>query len=269
MAGGRLLAVLAHPDDETYRAGGTLALLARRGVRVWVLCATRGERGVPGLSPEQAGRVRQAELECACRALGIEPPRFLGYLDGDLQRVDDDQAIEQVVRVVREVRPQVLLTWSPDGLSGHPDHIAVSRWAGKAFWRAADPAADPEHGAEGLSPHAVAGLYHIVLPRSLAEALGMTHLHAVLDEAVTLTVDVSAAWEAKMAAIRCHRTQMDGSPILRAPLEKQRLFLGTEYFRLAAARPDLLSGPPGNFFDEELRDSTTETRRAQRNFGKT
>jgi len=242
MTNERLLAVFAHPDDETYRAGGTLALLARRGVRVWVLCATRGEAGVPGLAPEQAGPVRQAELQCACRALGIEPPRFLDYRDGTLPQVDDDQAIEQVVRAVRELRPQVLLTWPPDGISGHPDHVAVSRWTDEAFRRAADPAAYSQHKVEGLLPHTVAWLYHIVLPRSLAEALGMTHLHTVPDEAVTLAVDVSAVWEAKLAAIRCHRSQMGASPILQAPEEKQRLFLGTEYFRLATAQPDLLTG---------------------------
>jgi len=215
-----LLAIFAHPDDESFRCGGTLALLARRGIRVWVLCATRGEAGVPGLFPEQAGQVRERELRCACRALGIESPRFLDYQDGTLSQVDEDQAIEQVVRAVREIRPQVLLTWPPDGVSGHPDHMAVSRWTGEAFRRTDGPVA----------------LYHIVVPRSLTQALGMTHLHTVPNEAVTLAVDVSAVWEAKMAAIRCHRTQMDGSPILSASEERRRLFLGREHFRRAEAR---------------------------------
>jgi len=223
-----LLAVLAHPDDETYRAGGTLALLARRGVRVHLLCATRGEAGIPEMSPDEAGRVRQAELECACRALGIEPPRFLDYQDGTLAQVDEEQAIEQVVRAVRELRPQVLLTWPPDGVSGHPDHVAVSRWTGEAFRRASDPLA----------------LYHIVVPRGLAQTLGMTHLHTAPDEEVTLTVDVGLAhslrsghaWEQKLAAIRCHRSQMSSAPILDAPEEKRRLFLGTEHFRLRSSR---------------------------------
>ena len=232
MTGERLLAVFAHPDDETYRAGGTLALLARRGARVWVLCATRGEAGIPGMAPEQTGRVRQAELECACRALGIEPPRFLDYQDGTLTQVDEEQAIEQVVRAVRELRPQVLLTWPPDGISGHPDHVAVSRWTGEAFRRTDGPLA----------------LYHLVVPRSLAQALEMTHLHTVPDEAVTLAVDVSAMWEAKLAAIHCHRSQTDSSPILSASEERRRLFLGTEHFRLAAARQG------GSFF-EKLEDN--------------
>ncbi len=227
-----LLAVFAHPDDESFRCGGTLALLAGRGVRVWVLCATRGEAGVPGLSPEQAGQVRERELRCACRALGIEPPCFLDYRDGTLAQVDEDQAVERVVRVVQKLRPQVLLTWSPDGVSGHPDHVAVSRWMGEAFRRTAAPLV----------------LYHLVVPRSLAQALGVTHLHTVPDEAVTLVVDVSAVWEAKMAAIRCHRTQMDGSPILSASEERRRLFLGREHFQRAEARA-------GQHFFLELEES--------------
>ena len=243
-----LLAIFAHPDDESFRCGGTLALLARRGVRVWVLCATRGEAGVPGLSPEQAGQVRERELRCACRALGIEPPRFLDYQDGTLAQVDEGQAVERVVRAVRELRPQVLLTWPPDGLSGHPDHVAVSRWTGEAFRRLglSSPLAKRRRTETKASP---LSLYHIVVPRSLAQALGVTHLHTVPDEVVTLAVDVSAVWEAKMAAIRCHRTQMGGSPILSASEERRRLFLGMEHFRLEVVRPDSLAGLSKDFFN--------------------
>ena len=229
-----LVAILAHPDDETYRAGGTLALLAQEGAQAWVLCATRGELGIPKFHQDKAGEVRQAELECACRALGIEPPRFLDYRDGTLSEVNEEQAIGQVVHIIRELRPQALLTWPHSGISGHPDHVAVSYWAEKAFQQAANPKAYPEHQSEGLHPHAAEALYHIVIPHSLAEALKMRHLSTVPDEAVTLTVDVSTVWETKMAAIRCHRSQMDSSPILESPEEKQRLFLGTEYFRLVS-----------------------------------
>ena len=249
MVEARLLAVFAHPDDETFRVGGSLALLARRRVRVWVLCATRGEAGVPGLAPEQAGQVRQTELACACAALGIEPPRFLEYRDGSLSQINQDQAVEQVVRAVRELRPQVLLTWPPGGVSGHPDHVAVSRWTSEAFHRAAEPAEYPQPQNEGLSPYAVAALYHLAVPHSLAERLEMTHLQTVPDRAVTLTVDVAAVWKRKLAAIRCHRSQLSSSPILDAPADRQRLFLGVEHFQLAASRPDLLAGPGPDFFE--------------------
>ena len=114
-----VLAVFAHPDDETFRCGGTLALLARRGAQVWVLCATRGEAGVANVDPQQAGQIRQAELQCACRALGIQPPRFLRYQDGTLSQIEDAGAVAQIAAVVRELQPQVVITWPPDGLSGH------------------------------------------------------------------------------------------------------------------------------------------------------
>ncbi len=250
-----VLAIFAHPDDETFRCGGTLALLTRQGAQVSVLCATRGEAGVPELEPEQAGQLRQAELECACRVLGLQPPRFLDYQDGALAQVDQDEAVSRIAAVMHELQPQVLLTWPPDGVSGHPDHIAVSRWTGEALDRMAGPVAHPKGPARDPLPD-TAALYHIVVPHSLAHALGMIQLHTVPDESVTLTVDVSQAWEAKMAAIRCHRTQIKGTPILSAPQEKQRLFLGVEHFRLARGRSHPLSWL-GQDFSERGDDDKT------------
>jgi len=231
-----VLAVFAHPDDVTFRCGGMLALLARYGVRVQVLTATRGGAGSCGdpplCTPGELPTVRERELRCACVALGIEPPRLLDYRDGTLAEVDEEEAVEQVLAVIRELRPQVLLTWPPDGLSGHPDHMAVSRWTALAF---------EQTGA--LGQDAPVALYHLGVPRSVAEALGLSHLHAIPDKEVTLTVDVTPVWEQKLAAIRCHRTQLGGSPILAAPPERQRLFLGVEHFQRAMARegPDLLA----------------------------
>ena len=232
----RLLAIFAHPDDETFRCGGTLALLAQRGVRVQVLTATRGQagsRGDPPLcAPEELPAVRESELRCACAALGIQPPILLDYQDGQLSEADPEKIVSEILAVIREVRPQMILTYGPDGVSGHPDHIAIGRFAAEAFHRAAD----------------VVALYTIAVPRSLAETLGMTQIHTVSDEAITLTVDVSTVWDAKMAAICCHRTQLEESPILRESSEKQRLFLGTEHFQRILFRPDLLVDPGQDIF---------------------
>jgi LmbE family N-acetylglucosaminyl deacetylase len=214
-----LLAVFAHPDDETFRCGGTLALLARRGLRVQVLTATRGQAGSCGdpplCAPEELPAVRERELRCACEALGIQPPILFDYQDGRLSEADPPKVVSEILAVIREVRPQMMLTYGPDGISGHRDHIAIGRYATDAFRRAAD----------------VGALYSIAVPRSLAETLGMKQIHTVPDSAITLTVDIAAVWESKMAAIRCHRTQLGESPILRASSEKQRLFLGTEHFQ--------------------------------------
>ena len=235
-----LLAVFAHPDDETFRCGGTLALLAARGVRVCLLTATRGEAGSVGDPPlclvEELAARREQELHCACRALGIELPRFLNYPDGRLAEAEPDEVVERIVRAVRELRPRLMLTFGPDGLSGHPDHVAIGRLAAEAFLRAGDPAAYPEHVEHGLAPHLTTELYQVAVPRSLAERLGMRRVRAVADEEVALSVDVTPVWEAKMAAIRCHATQLDATSILKAPPERQRLFLGTETFRLACSR---------------------------------
>ena len=226
-----LLAIFAHPDDESFRPGGTLALLTQEGAQVWILCATRGEKGIPKLTTKEAGEVRQAELESACRTLGINLPRFLDYQDGALPQVDEEQAIGQVVRAIRELRPQALLTWPQSGVSGHPGHIAVSHWTEKAFQQAANPRAYPEHKFEGLLPHAADVLYHIVIPHSLAEALKMHHLHTVSLGIKPGETTADQKFTLPMAAIHCHHSQVANSPILEAPKEKQRLFLGTEYFQ--------------------------------------
>jgi LmbE family N-acetylglucosaminyl deacetylase len=221
-----LLAVFAHPDDESFRPGGTLALLARGGVRVHVLTATRGEAGSCGDPPLCAVRDlpawRERELRCACAALGIQPPRFLDYSDGSLADVDADVLAAQILAAIRDTTAQVLLSFGPDGLSGHPDHIAVGRATAEAFRRAKD----------------VAALYTVAVPASLAEALGMRQVRGVPDDRIALAVEVAPVWDLKLAAIRCHATQLAASPMLQAPEERQRRFFGTEHFVRAAARPD-------------------------------
>ena len=222
-----LLAVFAHPDDETFRPGGTLALLAQQGVRVHVLTFTHGEAGSCGdpplCAPEELPAVRQRELQCACAALGIQPPRLLDYGDGHLQECDAETMVSRILSVVNEVKPQLLLSFGPDGLSGHPDHIAVGQWAAEAFRRA----------------EAIAALYTVAVPQSLAQKLDMRQICAVPDEAIALTVDVSSVWEIKLTAMRCHATQISSSPMMSVPVERQRLFFGREYFVRAAVRhPD-------------------------------
>ena len=206
-------------------------MLARRGVEVHLLTATRGQEGScgdpPMCTPEELPAVREQELRCACAALGIAPPRLLDYCDGSLADVDEEEGAAQVLLAIEMLRPQVLLTWPPDGLSGHADHMAVSRWTALAFER-----------ATMLGWDAPVALYHLAVPRSVAQGLGLAHLHALPDEEVSLAVDVSPVWEQKLAAIRCHRTQLSSSPVLSASQEKQRLFLGREHFFRAKSRVD-------------------------------
>ena len=227
-----LLAIFAHPDDEAFRCGGTLALLAQNGVHVHILTFTRGQAGSCGQPPicmqKELGAVRTNELYCSCRALGLETPQVLDYEDGTLTEISISKGVAYIIARIQTIHPQVLLTWPPDGLSGHPDHIAVSQWTMAAYRQA------KKEGMEEL-----AALYHLAMPDSLAKELGLKQLHTIADDAVTVTVNVQSVWEQKIAAITCHRTQAGETPILQAPQERQLRFLGWEHFyRAIACQPE-------------------------------
>jgi LmbE family N-acetylglucosaminyl deacetylase len=225
-----LLAIFAHPDDEVFRCGGTLALLAQRGVRVHILTFTPGQAGSCGqpplCAPQDLGAVRTAELQCSCQALGLGPPHVLDYQDSGLAEVDSREGVAIIAAQIQVIGPQILLTWPLHGLSGHPDHIAVSRWTLAAYEQARNSGDD-----------ALSALYHLAVPDAIARELGLKQLHTLPDHEVTVTVDVQRVWDQKLAAIACHRTQAGESPILTAPIERQRLFLGWEHFYRFASHP--------------------------------
>jgi LmbE family N-acetylglucosaminyl deacetylase len=133
---GTILSMWAHPDDETYLAGGVMAAAVDRGQRVVCVSATAGERGTAdpvGWPPERLGRVRRWEAAAALAVLGVAEHRFLGLPDGELDR-HEDQGIAAAGRLLDEVRPDTVLTFGPDGVTFHPDHVAVHRWITTA-WR--------------------------------------------------------------------------------------------------------------------------------------
>lgn len=150
----RLLAVLAHPDDESFGLGGTLALYAQRGVAVHLLCATRGEVGdaPPELLHDcnDIGRLREEELRCAASYLALTDIHFLGYRDSGMLGSPDnrhpnalaaaplDEVAARVARFIRQIKPQVVITFDPYGGYGHPDHIAIQRATVAAFYAARD-----------------------------------------------------------------------------------------------------------------------------------
>ena len=158
----RLLAALAHPDDETFGPGGTLALYARRGVEVHLACATRGEVGT--VSEEllaghaDVGALREHELRCAAEHLGLADVHFLGYRDSGMPGSEDnrhpralaaapvDEVAAQVTQLIRRLRPQVVITSDPIGGYRHPDHIAIHRATLAAFEASGDPARYPDRG---------------------------------------------------------------------------------------------------------------------------
>jgi N-acetyl-1-D-myo-inositol-2-amino-2-deoxy-alpha-D-glucopyranoside deacetylase len=225
----RLLLVHAHPDDESIGTGATIARYAAEGAQVTLVTCTLGELGEV-IPPELAhlasggglGAHRITELAAACAALGITEQRFLGgpgrWRDSGMMglpengspdcfwQADVAQAAAELARILREVRPQVLVTYDENGFYGHPDHIQAHRVARRAVRLAAAAGPIPGPGDRGAGPWQVAKCYATAMPRSVAEAGGLPYW--VPDEQVTTEIDGTAHLAAKTAALRAHATQI-------------------------------------------------------------
>ena len=129
---GTVLGIWAHPDDETYLCGGTMAALRDAGHRVVCITATRGEAGGQA-APEDLWRTRTEELDRALAVLGVEDHLWLDLPDGRLAEIDPVEPTARLAHVLRMVRPRTVLTFGPDGITGHPDHITVGHWTRDAF----------------------------------------------------------------------------------------------------------------------------------------
>ncbi len=276
-----LLAVFAHPDDESFSAGGTLSFYAAKGYRVELICATRGEAGEisdPTLAtPETLPQVRENELRCAARGMGIRPPTFLGYRDSgmagtpenddprSLHQAERVQAIGKVVWLLREIKPDVVMTFEPGGGYGHPDHVAISQITVAAVAAAADRTQYPEQLAEGLGVHRIPKFYYTALPRQffrkMAEKLAAAGVDVhklrgaregnmsewgVPDELVTARVDVSSVLDRKVASFWCHRTQLNPKGPFTLALKMGgdvwQEAMSTEFY--ARVQPPVLPGEP-------------------------
>ena len=164
----RLLGVFAHPDDETFCAGGTFASAVAHGAEVMVVSVTRGEAGQirsAGTATRQTlACVREQELQHACQRLGVQHGSCLDYTDGTLKDVDQEVLIEDIVGILRSFRPDVVITFGSDGGYGHPDHIAISAATTAACLRSGDTHQFPKQIAAGLAPHRPEQLYHSLFP---------------------------------------------------------------------------------------------------------
>jgi len=164
-----LSAIFAHPDDETFSSGGTLAKYAAADVRCTLFVATDGDAGrTSGLqvgSREELGHIRRSELHAAARVLGLQSVDTPGYPDGALGAVDQDELIGRIVAHFRRERPQVVITFGPEGApNAHGDHRAISRGATAAFFLAGNRGAFGDQLEGGLAPHAPARLFYVSWP---------------------------------------------------------------------------------------------------------
>jgi len=258
-----LMAVFAHPDDEAFSVGGTLAHYARRGVKVVLVCATRGEAGKmtdPSMTVTDLGKQREGELLVACEALGIPAPIFLDFHDsGRAERVrhDDPKALmnvdvfelEAAIRpLIEEHQPQVLVTFDPHGGYGHIDHLQVHRATTAAFY------------STGHLPRPPQRLYYTALSYQAAEGMGRFGmdldplLYSVSDKSVVVHMDVSRYAGHKKAALAAHGTQMGPESRMGQMSQEDRemmeqRLLGSENFSLGGSRASVPRYPLGGLCD--------------------
>jgi len=273
-----LMAIYAHPDDEAFGTGGTISRYASEGVKVYLVSATRGEVGEisdPALAtPETLGCVREDELRCSAETMGITKLVFLDYRDSGMAGTTENQdprafinataeeVVPQLVSLIRNLQPEVIMTFEPNGVYGHPDHIAIHKHTVAAFHAAADPTCYAELGA----PWQAKRLFYTAIPHSFFEDMRQQMIELGLDtqdlagfddpkflwpdEAVNVRLDVSHTVELKWQALQCHRTQFGpGNLFRRLPEERVKKLMSKEYFALAwpapaavLQLPDLFSG---------------------------
>ena len=259
-----ILAVLAHPDDESFGMGGSLALYASRGAEVYLVCATRGEVGE--VAPEMLqgfnsiGELRESELRCAAGFLGLKGVFFLDYRDSGMPGSPDnqhpqalaaqplDEVAANVVCYIRELKPQVVLTFDPIGGYRHPDHIAIQRATVRAFEQAANPAFAPG----SLPPYAPERLYFHIFPKGILK-LGMKILPllgkdphkfgtngdidmaaiAEVEFPTNARINIHSVLKKKEQAGACHASQGGGRMGGGVVSFFMRLFSGTENFMRA------------------------------------
>ena len=244
-AAGTVLAVFAHPDDESLACGGTLARLSDAGVRVVLLCASRGEKGSvsdPALVPDgDLGTVRTVELQEAARVLGIAEIIMCDQPDGDLRWAHVHYLHLQIVLAIRRSRPDAVITFAEDGLYWHLDHIGVHErtiTAVKSLGAGAPPlyfVTMPPGVMQDVVETAMArgwapsgSSFWGIAPEAFGDAAGTP----------TLTVDVRDWVPRKLAALRCHRTQMGAAnPFTRLDQAEAQRWLGVEHFRRAPGSP--------------------------------
>lgn len=251
----RIACVVAHPDDDTYGVGGTLALHAAGELDVTVIVTTSGEAGQiadPSLATRDTlATVREAEDRSSWHALGLEPHiRFLRYPDGGVADVPREDLVAAYLDVLLAAAPDVVVTFGPDGVTGHEDHVAVGAAASQAF-----------HAARARSATGFRRLLYVALSRerlaALDEALrarGMEPMdpaqpfapRGVPGGTLGVSVDCSASYGRKLEALRCHRTQGELEDV---PYDLWPAILGREEFVIAWPEGEVPRPPLRDVFE--------------------
>ncbi len=229
----RLLLVFAHPDDETFSSSGTIAHLTQKGVEAKLITATRGEAGMLGDPPlatrKTLGKVREAELKDAAKVSGISEIFFLNYIDGTLKDVPTKELAGKILPIMNREQPDIVITFEKNGISMHPDHIAISKATSEAFMKYMN----------NTKLHV--RLYHVCLPEShlkIHQKAGYRYEHFGKMEGtpvheISTKVDITHVYETKVKAMKKHKTQKKDYEAL---IHRAELIPGNkhEHFKLIA-----------------------------------
>ncbi|HEX7225945.1 MAG TPA: PIG-L family deacetylase [Candidatus Limnocylindria bacterium] len=266
-----LMVVVAHPGDESFGFGGAIASAAADGAYVVVVCVTRGwfDARLSAASPAPGGKnrdvklgavtwrnldtVREDELRRSVALLGVRVVRMLDYSEGDLDRVDFDHLVGRIVEPIRMHRPEVILTFGPDGITGDPDHVVLSRAVTAAYQQAGQPLAHEDDLEEDQVAWRAAKLYHLVVPsegvtsmlgdRAPAEGFGS-------DAEATLSLELGEMAQLKLAAISRHVSQTGSAgPFHDWDPATREAWLATEHYRLAASAISAPGTPESSLFE--------------------
>jgi LmbE family N-acetylglucosaminyl deacetylase len=233
----RVLAVFAHPDDESLVAGGTLRACSEKGLETIIICLTRGELGfisdVDLATRETLGTVRQAELRTAGKKLGAKSVECFNYPDGELAWANTSEIVNLLSEKINDCRPEIIITFGADGLYWHPDHIAVHELTKSAL-------------SSNINQDFFPAVYYATFPENLmlelARALNLRGLSfnawgidpsafGVPSSTITTRLDVRKYLDAKVAALKFHQTQFDeNNSFVSLPPDLAEKFLGWEYF---------------------------------------
>jgi LmbE family N-acetylglucosaminyl deacetylase len=263
------MVIVAHPGDEAFGFGGAIASAAAEGAYVVVVCATRGwfdprlaeKPPAPGgknrdlkfgaLNWRNLDTVREDELRRSVAVLGVRVVRMLDYAEGELDRADFDHLIGRLVEPIRMHRPEVILGFGPDGVTGDSDHIVLSRAVRAAYVRAAEPLAYEDNIEEDQVAWRAAKLYELIVPPSAVAALGP---RAPRDYGSpvepTLDLELGEMAQLKLAAITRHVSQTGSAgPFHDWGAEARDTYLATEHYRLAASAVPEVARAEASLFD--------------------
>ena len=251
-----MMAIVAHPGDEAFGFGGAIATAAATGAYVVVVCATRGvfDARLLDKAPAPGGRnrsyakptvwrnldtVREDELRRSVAMLGVRVLRMLDYSETTLSDVNYDDLVARIVEPIRMHRPEVILSFGPDGLTGDPDHIALHRVVRDAFARAAEPLSYEDDIEEDQVAWRAAKLYELVAAGGEMDMPGIP----LAAEGATVTLDLGEVAPLKLAAINRHVTQTGtGGAFSDWSAEDRERYLGTESYRLARSNLPVPAG---------------------------